>query len=71
MATIDPLTKEEGDIPGDILTRMYVLRGRSKRGQELSADDFAFLQDCYAKWPIKYAAIGREVFDETKPFGAL
>ncbi len=55
--------------PGDY-ERLFQLRCRSKRGEYISPDDFAFLEMCWKKWPAQYSEMRDRVFEETKPFGS-
>lgn len=63
-------TANVGAMPADIRERVVALRTKSKRGIGITLDEVRFLEDCWGKWPAEYTAIGREVFEATKPFGS-
>lgn len=50
--------------------RLFDLRCRSKRGEQISPEDFAFLERMWNEFPKEYSAIQSEVLDATKPFGS-
>lgn len=61
--TADPITAEARE-------RLFKLRCRSKRGEYLSPEDMAFLENCYKRWPKVYRDISDAVHRETAPFGS-
>ena len=50
--------------------KVFEIRCRSKRGQALSMEDCALVDDAYEIDPTRYEAMEPDVFDETVPFGS-
>jgi hypothetical protein len=50
--------------------KVFRLRCRSKKGEELSREDYDFCVMAYKEDPKRYSAMDKEVFNATKPFGA-
>lgn len=57
-------------MPPDVRRKLFDIRCRSKRGEYLSEQDRRMISECWSRWPDDYRAMEREVFEETKPFGA-
>lgn len=57
------MTKEERD-------KVFAICCASKRGQHVSSDSLEYCAKMAKKYPQEYKALGREVFEATKPFGA-
>lgn len=62
---------KERPMPPDIRRKLFDVRCRSKSGGTLSEEDRALISKCWARWPDEYRAMEREVFEATKPFGAM
>jgi hypothetical protein len=57
-------------MPLSIQQRCFDLKCKSKRGEYIRPEDSEFLKDCFEKYSKEYSAMGKEVFEATKPFGA-
>jgi len=51
--------------------RCLDLRCRGKRGEYLRPDDIKFLEKMYRQYPDWAAETQKDVFEATKPFGAV
>lgn len=58
-------------MPPAIRARCKQLRIDGKQGRSISEEDSNFLMDCISRWPQEYREIGKEAFEQTKPFGSL
>lgn len=52
-------------------SRVFELRCRSKRGEHLSPEDLALCKSAFISDPERYSTMTEQVFNATKPFGAL
>ncbi len=50
--------------------RVFTLRCRAKRGEDISREEGAFLTAAYRADPARYGALSARVFEETAPFGS-
>lgn len=57
-------------MPKQIREKLFKLRCRSKRGDNITPDEFAWLQVCYTQWPDEYKSLDEPVSKEARPFGA-
>ena len=64
MAKNIDMTNEERD-------KVFELRCKAKIGNKLTNKEFKFIQKMFEKYPEEYSAMNKEVFDATKPFGAI
>jgi hypothetical protein len=51
--------------------RCFQLRCKSKRGQYLHDTELQFLTLMFTVYPDEYTAMSREIFEATKPYGAI
>lgn len=58
-----PLTESEW-------RKVFNARCQSKQGRTVSEDDQQLIKDAFAEDPERYAAMGKEVFNATVPFGS-
>ena len=62
--------RPEQKMPYDVRETLFKVRCRAKRGDPLSREDTALIEECFEKWPDDYEAMSREVFEATAPFGS-
>lgn len=62
--------KEEQPMPYDVRNECFRLRCKSKRGQDLTAQEMRQCERWMKLYPEQYKAMSKEVFEQTAPFGA-
>lgn len=61
----------EPEMPYDVREQCLHLRCKSKRGEPLTADEAHQLQHWWKDYPRQYKEMSNEVFEATKPYGAV
>ena len=54
-----------------IARKVFSLRCKAKRGENISTPDLVFLSLMLDRFPEWYRSLNQKVFDETKPFGSV